>query len=201
MLPQSPFLLKEKNMEQKIHPPPPPTTPRLAPWDHVEALCSKLDRLIALLEGVAPAPPAPPPEWPGWEPIISKLDEIKNQLKELRISVTTTWEAAEPVEIYRESIRAAGTFQSEMVNWKKGKRLVLKVDSSLDQAVQIQAIGNIANAVDGAVGINSALTCDANGKITIGLAWDDWHPYVGAKITVSAAPASGELKIEAVIQE
>ncbi len=189
-------------MEPGIHPPPPPTTPRLAPWDHVEALCNKLDRLIALLEGAAPAPP---PEWPGWEPVISKLDEIKSQLKELKITAVTTWEAAEPVEIYRESIRAAGTFYSELINWKKGKRLVLKVENTLTEVtgagILIQPIGNVKNSIDKSTDINSVLPCPTNGNISVGLAWDDWHPYVGARITVAVAPTSGELKIEAVVQE
>ena len=186
-----------------IYPPPKPTTPSLAPWDAVQNLCNRLDRLIALLEGVAPpAPPPPPPEWPGWEPVISKLEEIKSQLKTLEISVTTTWEAAEPVEIYRESIRTIGTFPSELVNWKKGKRLLLKVKNTLDQDAQIQPIGNIRNAVDGAVNIGIILPpCPANGNISIGLAWDDWHPFVGCDITTAVAPISGELKVEAVIQE
>ena len=189
-------------MEPKIHPPPPPTTPRLAPWDAVQELCNRLDRLIALLEGAAPAPPAPPPEWPGWEPVISKLEEIRRRLEVLEITVTTPWVAKEPEEIYKKGIRTTGTFYSDkMVNWTRGKRLLLRVDSSLNQAVQIQPIGNIRNSKEGAVDINSALPCTANGKITIGLAWDDWHPYIGAKITVSTAPASGDITIEAVIQE
>ena len=185
-------------VEPRIHPPPPPTTPRLAPWDHVQVLCNKLDRLIAILEG---ATPAPPPEWPGWEPVISKLDEIKNQLKELKITAVTTWEAKEPQEIYRESIRAAGTFHSELINWTKGKRLILKVESTLNQAVQIQPIGNINNSIDKSVDIDASLPCTANGNISVGLAWDDWHPYIGAEITVAVAPTSGQLVIEAVIQE
>ena len=185
-------------VEPGMYPPPRPTTPRLAPWDHVEALCNKLDRLIAILEGAAPAPP---PEWPGWEPVLSKLDEIKNQLKELTITAVTTWEAKEPEEIYRESIRTVGTFHSELVNWKKGKRLVLKVKNTLNQAVQIQPIGNIRDAIDGAVNIGASLPCPANSYISVGPAWDDWHPFIGCDITTAVAPTSGEVKVEAVIQE
>lgn len=190
--------------EKGIHPPPPPTTPRLAPWDHVEALVQRLDRLIALLEAWAPtAPPiVPPVEWPGWEPVISKLEEIKKQLGELEIKVTVPWVAKEPEEIFRQAIRSADTFYSDkMVNWTEGKRLLLKVDSSLDQAVQIQPIGNISNSKDGAVDINGSFPCTVDGKITIGLAWDDWHPYVGCEITVAVAPTTGTLTISAVIQE
>ena len=183
-------------VEPGIHLPPPVSTPSLAPWDAVQNLCNRLDRLIALLEAQAP-----PAEWPGWEPVLSKLEEIRVQLAELKITATTIWEAAEPLEIYRESIRVAGTSFTESINWKRGKRLILKVKNTLDQAVQIQPIGNIINARDGAVNINGPFPCAAASGITIGLAWDDWHPYVWARITVAVAPTSGELKIEAVIQE
>ncbi|MBW2561255.1 MAG: hypothetical protein JRE40_10440 [Deltaproteobacteria bacterium] len=205
-------------VEGKIHPIPPVTTPRLAPWDHVEALCNKLDRLIALMEAWAPTappptapppappptapPPAPPPEWPGWQPVISKLDEIKSQLAELEIKVTAPWVAKETEEIFRRAITTAGTFYSDkMVNWTEGKRLLLKVTSSLDQAVQIQAIGNINNAKDGATDINAPKPCAAGGRISIGLAWDDWHPYIGCEITIAVAPTAGTLVISAVVQE
>jgi len=186
-------------VEPGMHPPPPPTTPRLAPWDHVEALVNKLDRLIAVLEGAAPA--APPPEWPGWEPVLSKLEEIRVQLAELKITVTTTWEAREPEKIYRQSIRTIGTFHSELVNWKKGKRLLLKVKNTLNQIVQIQPIGNIRDAIDGAVNILPAWPCAANGYISVGLAWDDWHPFIGCDITTAVAPTAGEVKVEVVVQE
>ncbi len=184
--------------EGKIYPPPTITTPRRAPWDHVEELCKKLDRLIAVLEAWAPT--APPIEWPGWEPVISKLDEIKEQIGELEF--TAPWVAKEPEEIFRKAIRATGTLNSDkMANWTKGKRLLLRVDSSLDQAVQIQAMGNIGNTVNGAVDIGAALPCAAGGKISIGLAWDDWHPYIGCKIASAIAPTTGSLIISAVIQE
>lgn len=189
-------------VEPKIHPPPKPSTPRLAPWDHVDDLCNKLDKLIAVLEAWAPtAPPITPPlEWPGWEPVISKLNEIKEQIGKLEF--TAPWVAKEPEEIFRKAIRAAGTLNSDkMTNWTKGKRLLLRADSSLDQAVQIQATGNIENSVNGAVGIPVAEPCPAGGKISIGLAWDDWHPYIGCQITIAIAPTTGMLIVSAVIQE
>lgn len=190
-------------VQGKIYPPPKPTTPRLAPWDAVQELCDRLDRLIAILEAAAPAPPvAPPAEWPGWEPVVSKLEKIIIQLAKLEITVTTPWVAKEPEEIFNRVIRATGTFYSDkMVNWTEGKRLLLKVDSSLDVAIQIQPIGNISSAKDGTVDINGPLPCTANGKITVGLAWDDWHPYIGVKIIVAVAPTAGILNILAVVQE
>ena len=183
--------------ESKIYPPPTITTPRRAPWDHVEELCNKLDKLIALLEAWVPTAPT---EWPGWGPVTSILDEIKELLGALEI--TAPWVAKEPEEIFRQAIRATGTLKSDrMANWTKGKRLLIRVDSSLDQAVQIQATGNIGNTVNGAVDIGPAYTCDAGGRISIGLAWDDWQPYIGCEITIATAPTTGNLIILAVIQE
>lgn len=181
--------------EPGIHPPPFPTTPRKAPWDHVEELVQRLDRLIALYEGVAPPevpPEEPPPEWPSLAAVISRLDEILNIIR---------WQAAEAVQIYRESIRSAGTFPSEMANWKRGKRLLLKVKSTLNQNALIQVTGNTKNTVVDSVNINTALNCAAKSSISVGLAWDDWHPFIGCTITTTTAPTDGELKVEAVIQE
>ena len=44
--------------------------------------------MIALLEALVPTAAAPPVEWPGWEPVISKLEEIERQLGELEIKIT-----------------------------------------------------------------------------------------------------------------
>lgn len=179
----------------KVHRPPPISTPRLAPWDHVEELCNKLDQLIALWAG------APPPEWPGWQPIILKLEEIKAEIARLQIAVSAIWEAKPAIEIFKEAIRSAATISSAMVSWEKGKRLVLFVDSSLNQAASIQVVGNIKNTVVGSVSINAALNCAANSKISVGMAWDDWMNFIGATVTTITAPTAGVLTIWAVVQE
>jgi len=181
-----------------IYAPPEVTTPRRAPWDHVEELCNKLDLLIALMGG---AVPAPPPEWPGWQPVIDKLDEIKEEIASLQVSVNGVWEAKPAVEIFNEAIKSATTISSAMVSWQKGKRLFLFVDSSLNQDAQIQVVGNIKNSVIGSVNINAALNCAANSKISVGMAWDDWMNYIGATVTTIVAPTSGTLTIWAVVQE
>ena len=114
----------------------------------------------------------------------------------------TPWVAKEPEQIFSQSIRSAGTFYSDkMVNYTKGKRILFKVESSLNQAVNIQLLGNISDDKNLATDINGALPCSANGNISVGLAWDDWHPYVGVKITVPVAPTAGLLTISAIIQE
>jgi len=188
----------------KLYPPPQVSTPRRAPWDHVEELCNKLDQLIAMTGGVVPYPPgvpSPPVEWLGWQPIISKLEEVRVEIAELKVAVSTTWEAKPPVELFSEPINSAGTISSAMVSWKKGKRLFLFVDSSLNQAAQIQPVGNIKNSVLGSVNINAPLNCAANSMLSVGMAWDDWINYVGATITTIVAPTAGVITVWAVIQE
>jgi len=41
----------------------------------------------------------------------------------------------------------------------------------------------------------------ANDNLSVGLAWDDWHPFVGIEIVLAVAPTAGTLTISAVIQE
>jgi len=120
----------------------------------------------------------------------------------VEVTAKTPWVAKEPEEIFSQAILTTGTFYSDkMVDWTKGKRILFKVESTLDQAVQIQLIGNTVDDMNLATDINGPLPCTANGNISIGLAWDDWHPYVGVKITVAVAPTAGILTISAVIQE
>ncbi|KKM78809.1 hypothetical protein LCGC14_1356300 [marine sediment metagenome] len=115
--------------------------------------------------------------------------------------IPAPWIAKAAEELYSADIVTAATFYSTMVNWSNGKRLVIKVESSLDQAVQIQIIGNNVNSTTLATDINSPLPCEASGNISVGLAWDDWTPYVGVKITTAVAPTTGTLTITATVQE
>ena len=67
----------------------------------------------------------------------------------VEVTVKTAWVAKEPEEIYRFAIRTIGTFYSnKMVDWTRGKRLLVKVESSLDKEVQIQLIGNIVDDIE-----------------------------------------------------
>ncbi|MBA7556912.1 hypothetical protein ES705_49637 [subsurface metagenome] len=122
----------------------------------------------------------------------------------IEVTVKTAWVAKEPEEIYRFVIRTTGTFySSKMVDWTRGKRLLVKVESSLDKEVQIQLIGNIVDDMELATDIDTPKACPANDNISIGPAWDDWCPYIGVKIVVDAAlvPTKGLLTISAVSQE
>ncbi|MBA7537316.1 hypothetical protein ES705_29583 [subsurface metagenome] len=119
----------------------------------------------------------------------------------VEVTVKTAWVAKEPEEIYRYAITTTDPFYSKMVNWTRGKRLVIKVDSSLNQAVDIQLIGNIVDDTELATDIDIAKTCPAKDSISIGPAWDHWFPYIGVRITATTAPTEGLLTITAVSQE
>ena len=120
----------------------------------------------------------------------------------VEVTVRTDWVAKEPEQIFSSAIRSAGTFYTDkMVNWTKGKRIMFKAESSLNQAVNLQVIGNIVDDKERATDINGALPLAANGNLSVGPAWDDWHPYVGIEITVAVAPTAGLLTISAVVQE
>ncbi|GAI61552.1 unnamed protein product [marine sediment metagenome] len=119
----------------------------------------------------------------------------------VEVTVSTPWIAKEPEQIFSSAIRSAGTFYSDkMVDWNRGKRIVFKVESSLNQAVNIQLIGNIVDSKELATDIGLALPCTANGNISVGPAWDDWTPFIGIRITAAVAPTAGILTIWAVIQ-
>ena len=120
----------------------------------------------------------------------------------VEVTVLTPWVAKEAEEIYRYPIRTTGTFYSnKMVDWTRGKRLLVKMESSLDKEVEIQLIGNIIDDMELATDIDTPKTCPAKDNISIGPAWDHWCPYIGVKIIVATAPTEGILTISEVSQE
>jgi len=157
----------------------------------------KLEYLIELLEALVQGN-AIVIEW------LAKINAAQGVPGEpgVEITVLTPWKAREPETIFEQAIRSAGTFFSDrMVNWTEGKRLLLKAESSLDQAMQLQAIGNVDNTRNQATNIGPPVVCPANGNASIGMAWGDWQPYIGVQITAAIAPTVGILTLRAVIQE
>lgn len=132
--------------------------------------------------------------------IVELLEAIKKT--GLAVEVSTPWVAKTPEQIFDRAIRAAETVNADkMVDLTRGKRLLFKVESTLDQAAQIQLVGDVVDNYTLATNIGPVLPCAANGNISVGLAWDDWHPFVGVRVTTAVAPTTGMLKIWAVIQE
>jgi len=120
----------------------------------------------------------------------------------VEVTVKVPWVAKDPEVIFDRAITSAATFDADkMVNWTRGKRLVIHVESLLDEDCDIQAVGNIADNYFGATDVGLVETCLAHGNTSIGLAWDDWFPFIGVRITTAVAPTSGLLTISAVVQE
>jgi hypothetical protein len=117
-------------------------------------------------------------------------------------SILTPWVARDAVVIFDQEVRQAGVIPANlMVDYSNGKRTIIKVESSLDQAADIQTIGNIDNNFDSATDIGPSLPCPINDNISIGLAWDDWHPWISVRMNLAIAPTAGRLKIVVVIQD
>lgn len=136
------------------------------------------------------------------ESLTSIAQSLEQLIGLLQQQVIAPWVAKGPEEIFSQAIRTAGVFYSDkMVNWTRGKRLVIKVESSLDQDCDIQVIGNVADTRELATDVGDLLPCAANGNVSAGLAFDDWHPFIGVRIETALAPTAGILTITAVIQE
>ncbi len=183
-----------------------------------------LATVIAILVAARPARAAPPEEKLDYlievlttlVPVLAEVSENQVTLIQLlqqwfaaqgiepgvEVSVRTDWVAKVPEQVYRHPIRAAGTFYTDtMVNWTKGKRIMFKAESSLNQAVNLQVIGNIVDDRERATDIGLVLPLAANSNLSVGPAWDDWNPFIGIRITAAVAPTAGVLTIWAVIQE
>ncbi|MBA7465051.1 hypothetical protein ES707_00212 [subsurface metagenome] len=179
---------------------------------------------IAILVAARPARAAPPEEKLDYlievlttlVPVLAEVAEGQTQLltamqqwlaaqgilPAVEVAIRTDWVAKEPEQVYSHAIRAAGTFYTDrMVNWTKGKRIMFKAESSLNQAVNLQVIGNIVDDRGRATDIGPALPLAANGNLSVGPAWDDWTPFIGIRITAAVAPTAGILTIWAVVQE
>jgi hypothetical protein len=118
-------------------------------------------------------------------------------------SFLTPWKGdKDPVQIYQQAIRSVGLFPTDiMVDMRNVKRLVIRAESSLNQAVALQVVGNFADSFNLAINVGPPAACPINGQVGFGLAWGDWQPYIGVLITAAIAPIQGLLTIWAVVQE
>ena len=174
--------------QRRLNPVPPLSTPEEAPWREIEALTARLDSLTSVLEkmaGITPGVPGIPglPGLPGSGatlsagPINQILLRTANQLV--------------PTPTLHESFP---------IDWTSGARLLIKAESTLDQPVTLQAVGNISNAIFRSVNINGAFILPPSGNLTIGFAWDDWHPWVWVRGTLAVQPTKGQLIVSYIIE-
>lgn len=108
-------------------------------------------------------------------------------------------------ELLYNAMPGASPVYSSLSDWRGAKRIVFHITSTLDKACSVQIIGNINNATASATDINGAIPL-AIGNVTTqyataGLAWDDWVPFTGLRITCPVLPAAGAVTIWAVRQE
>ena len=105
--------------------------------------------------------------------------------------------------LYNAIPGGAGTFYSDMFNFQGARRLLLFINNGLDVAVTVQAIGNIEDATATATTINGIIPVASTAQASIGLAYDDWHPFVGIQIVLAVPPVlpAANLIITACVQE
>jgi hypothetical protein len=121
---------------------------------------------------------------------------------------SSSWVAQSPVVIY-SAMPGLGTDQSTWFNFNDLKRAVIKISSTLDQAVNVQLMGNGIQDFATAVAMGMAINIPVGGPLpitpaveTIGIGVnDDWHPYLGIEITAAVAPVSGSLTITVYSQK
>lgn len=141
--------------------------------------------------------------------INNKLDSLSNIQAALQIlaNVPTTPLPGvdKPVALFDKVINVAsplgGINTDKLFDWKVGRRLLIKIESTLNQPVIIQVIGNVFNSFDQVVDINGPFNVLPGSNASVGLAWDDWHPYIAVNIAVGVAPTNnGRLKIYVSLQ-
>lgn len=138
--------------------------------------------------------------------IDSKLDALQainanlsDLLTALNIApVAISPEIPQPVKLFDQQVRTAtppAIHTDKFADFRKYDRILIKAESSLNVAVNIQVIGNIFESFERTVDINGVFVLLPGSNLSVGLAWDDWHPFIGATITIPVAPTTGKLTI------
>jgi len=105
-------------------------------------------------------------------------------------------------ELFSQAVRLAGTYTfTSFLDCRNSRRILIRVISTLDQDLIIQLQGSLVDSAAAATDINGPFACPAGGIVDIGLADDDWHPYIGATMTLALAPTVGALTAWGVKQE
>jgi len=119
--------------------------------------------------------------------------------------IPTPWMMQPAVSLYNARPVAAAT-QTTWFDFRNGKRLLIDVVSTLDQACVIQLVGNsITGSYATAKLVGGPLACPIGVPTTSGLDIgvginDDWHPYIGLIINCAVLPAAGNLAINGIMQ-
>ena len=88
---------------------------------------------------------------------------------------------------------------------KLSNRMVMFVDSTLDQLASVQPVGSFSNAAGEPsmhfdIGAPTAVAAGGRASIVINLD-DNWHPFMGLVITPATAPSEGRISARLFSQE
>lgn len=123
-------------------------------------------------------------------------------------SILTPWQAQPEILLLDHvSWRSASAFVGkQMVDMRNQKRLVIKIESSLDVDVSVQLMGDFSDTtaiqISNGVEVGSSVPCAANSTAGIGVGVDgNWYPFLGIQVTPAAAPSQGIITARAITQE
>jgi hypothetical protein len=117
------------------------------------------------------------------------------------IQVAKVPSSGAPETIYSAALLAAGTYYSTMVDCQTVRRVAFRITNGLDVDCTAQVIANFTDDSATADLLASPVVVATGDHASIVPAWDDWQPYMGIVLVVTAVPSSGTLSVEKVVQE
>lgn len=121
-------------------------------------------------------------------------------------STPATVTSSEPILLMSQDIRAGGVviYSDKMLDCRavtnKG-HVYFKIESSLDQAVNVQIVGNMLESFVRASDVGLSIPVPPNGNASITLLESQWCPWVGATVAVPFPPTQGRFNLWAITQE
>lgn len=142
-----------------------------------------LRQAVVYLATIAGLPPPPPPiEVPIVRP------------------KRVTAEAQEIME--PRAVRSVGTHVCErMADCRAAIITIVRVESGLNQDIEIETIGNVDDTVENYTPIGTRDPCPSGDRIDIILYGDNWRPYVGIRVIAAVAPTAGLITARVINQE
>lgn len=181
--------------ERRFNPPPAVSTPKEAPWTDIQSLMLRQDTIITQQASLI----AQQTEMIAYLKAISGLSPGGT---EITIPGYTP-ESPEPTQLvqYPYTGLAPGTFTTDGIDFRKGWRLAIHVESTLNQAVTLQTIGNIFNSSGKASTIGVAVVLLPSANTTLTYNWNQWHPHIWVNSTIAVQPTAGTLTFWYTIQK
>ena len=126
----------------------------------------------------------------SFNPLSGNANPEKGAIYWIAGTANGAWSTKPPAVIYNTNPLAIGVFQSIMFDFRAGKRAMVKINNTTNQAATVQLMGNgtpdFATAVT--MGLPVALA-PGGSYASIGVGTnDDWHPYLMMTITFALAP-------------